>query len=120
MDLNHLIGSDLNVSNTGDIDVVGGDTETQQRILRRLLTSVNGYIWHLTYGAGIGQYVGLPKLAESVRAVISGQLLLEDKVSKTPPPVVTVTPILGGLHCDISYTDAQSSAPFTLSFRVSP
>lgn len=119
MDLNHLIGGDLNVSPTGDLSLVSGDTETQQRILRRLLTNVGGYIWHLDYGAGVSQFVGSNINARSAKGAISSSLALEDSVAKSPAPIITVTPIDNGLFCSIQYWTSANKTPFTLSFNVS-
>lgn len=57
-DLAHYFGNDLSVSAAGDLLAVDGDTKTQQRILRRLLTNPGDMMFHPDYGAGLGQWVG--------------------------------------------------------------
>jgi len=44
-DISHLWGNDLTIGPTGDLAVASNDGLTQQRVLRRLLTSVGDYIW---------------------------------------------------------------------------
>ena len=46
-DISHTFGADLSLSATGDLLCVTGDTLTQQRVLRRLLTNAGDYIWQL-------------------------------------------------------------------------
>lgn len=117
-DLDHLVGDDLKVSPTGDLAIAAGDTETQERILRRLITSVGGYMFHTDYGAGIGGMVGDPVGIEAIQGIVAGQLGLEESVAKMPAPTVTVTPIIGGVFCAISYFNAVNNNPYTLSFQV--
>lgn len=118
-DLYHFIGADLNISSTGDLQPVETSMRGQQRILRRLLTNPGDYIFHPEYGAGlpgrVGQIVDIPK----IRALIRGQIMLEEAVSKTHEPVIEVQQILGGISVSIRYNDAKTNAVQTLSFDVS-
>jgi len=118
-DLNQYFGADLSVSATGDLMPVDGDGRGQQRVLRRLLTNPGDYLFHPSYGAGVRRRVGdtldLPKL----RALIRGQILLEEAVAKTPEPQITLTPTPKGVTCAIRYADAVSKAPVILNFNVS-
>lgn len=117
-DLYHYIGSDLSASATGDLQPVDSTVKGQQRILRRLLTNPGTYIWHPEYGAGlpakIGDLIDLP----AIRALIRGQMLLEDAVAKTPAPVIDLQVIPEGLAAQIQYVDAVTKTPQTLSFSV--
>lgn len=117
-DLYHYWGNDLTVSATGDLLAVEGSVRGQQRVLRRLLTNPGDYIFHPDYGAGLPARVGdtldIPKL----RALIRGQMLLEEAVSSTPPPEITLQPIANGVSCRIQYTDAASGEPVVLSFSL--
>ena len=108
MDINHFIGGDLSPSVTGDLLAVDNDAMTQQRI----------YLWHPTYGAGLGQYVGSVSSIDQIRAVIIAQMALEPGVLGVP--TVTITPLQNGLFCEIGYTDAVNQTTQTLSFNVSP
>ena len=124
-DLNHLWGQDVVTSPTGDLGVVNEATRSQQRVIRRLLTNpldANGppdYALHPTYGAGLARYVGKATDAATLRALIRGQMLLEDSVARNPEPRITVTrPDPQTISVYIRYTVAGSGAPATLSFNV--
>jgi hypothetical protein len=122
-DLAHFLGSDLSASSTGDILTVTGLNRSQQRILRRLLTNRGSYIGETSYGAGLPQFIGQNIDSAEISAVIKGQMLLEDSVAPSPPPVVTVTQNAGGnpdaIAVSIGYTDQPSNAPTVLAFTVS-
>ncbi len=121
-DLYQYIGSDLSASGSGDIQTATGTVRGQQRILRRLLTNPGDYIFHPEYGAGLPKYVGRIADIAKIKALVTGQMLLEDAVARSPAPVVGVSPIAsadgGGFAISIQYTDAPSSQPVTLSFSV--
>lgn len=118
-DLNQYFGGDIAASATGDLQPVDGTTKGQQRVLRRLLTNPGDYIFHPDYGAGLPRMVGELVDVEKIRALIRGQMLLEESVAKTPEPQIEVQAIAGGVSCRIQYTDAVSKAPAVLSFDVS-
>ena len=124
-DLNHLWGQDIVTSPTGDLGVVSAGTRSQQRVIRRLLTNpldANGppdYPLHPTYGAGLARYVGQAVDAGKLRALIRGQMLLEDSAARNPEPQITATrpdPSTSSFY--IRYTLAGTGAPVTLSFNV--
>lgn len=117
-DLYHNIGADVYPSVTGDLLRVDGTTKGQQRVLRRLLTNPGDYIWHPTYGGGLGAKVGDVTDIPAIKALIRRQLRLEDCVSQAPEPVVDVAPITGGVSVRIRYVDSISKTPQTLSFDV--
>lgn len=117
-DLYQYFGTDLNPSATGDLQPVATTTRGQQRILRRLLTNPGDYIWHSDYGAGLPRYVGSVIDVRQMKALIRGQVLLEDSVAKTPEPVIDVQTIQGGMTVTIQYNDAATNAPQLLSFNV--
>lgn len=122
-DVYHYIGGDISASNTGDLQGVTDTVRGQQRVLRRLLTNPGDYIFEPTYGAGLAQWIGRTADLAEIRALIRGQVLLEDSVAKIPEPTVQVTQIAnadgGGFAVLIQYADAASSEPVTLSFNVS-
>jgi hypothetical protein len=108
-DLSHVFGSDLTLGPTGDLAVVSGPQEGLQRVLRRLLTNPGGYIWNLTYGAGLPAKVGQPVDANAIQAIIQTQMLLEPAVAKNPLPIVTVsTDNLGTVYAAVTYADADT------------
>lgn len=118
MDLNHYIGDDLSVSSTGDLMLVADTTEGQQRVLRRLLTNTDAYLWHGTYGAGVPGLVGETYDQKRIIGVIRSQIFNEDVVSRVPDPVINVSQITNGVSVQITYTDATSRKPVSLNFNV--
>lgn len=120
-DASHYWGGDLSasLSPTGDVLAASGTTRGQQRVLRRLLTNPGDYAFHPTYGAGLPGYVGSNATVDAIKALIRGQMLLEDAVSQVPAPVINVSKVANGLSVQVSYNDAPSGQPVTLSFSVS-
>ena len=119
-DAAHYFGGDLAIAANGDLLMVADPNETTQRILRRMLTPVGGYIWNLGYGAGLPQDVGEPALLSAVQNAVRAQIFQEASVAKAPEPVVTVTQDTGGsVIVSIVYTDATTGTPQTLEVSVS-
>lgn len=126
-DLWQYWGSDLTVSASGDLLPVSGTTRGQQRVLRRLLTNPAtpdapaDYIFHPDYGAGLPRFLGSPIDKQKIAAACLAQMLLEDSVAPTPTPVITINQIgsdFTAFSVGISYNDASTKAPVTLSFTV--
>lgn len=117
-DLWHLIGSDLDVSAAGDLRPVSGSERAKQRILRRLLTSPGEYLFHPEYGAGLGKKVGETVNPGEWKALIRGQMLLEEAVAPAPPPTVKLSLTEGGVSVSVAYTDATAGTTEILSFDV--
>lgn len=117
-DLHHFIGGDLSVSATGDLLAADGPVKTQHRILRRLLTSVGDYLWHPSYGAGVGRLVGQVIDLQHITGLIRGQMLIETSVAQKPEPVIAVRAITDGVSCSIRYTDAVTKTAQTLNFNA--
>jgi len=114
-----LWGNDLTIGPTGDLAVASNDGLTQQRVLRRLLTSVGDYIWQLTYGAGLPGMVGQTQQISATKAIIRSQIFNEASIATVPEPVITVTADqTGGVYASIVYVDAESGATQSLSFPV--
>lgn len=121
MDLWHYFGNDLSVNNTGDILTSSSTTLTKQRILRRLLTNQGDYLWDLTYGAGLPQYIGRAltlALYQEISGIITAQLYLEPTVSQSPPPVIKLRAEQNSFFVNITFTDAQGQLQ-VLAFTVS-
>ena len=115
-DVAHVVGQDLQVGLTGDLAVVDGDAETQQRVLHRLLTSAGTYIWQLPYGAGLPALVGSVASQQQIAAIIRAQMALEPSVATSPEPQVTLTSGgFGEISATITYTDNNSSLVQTLT-----
>lgn len=122
MQIQHYFGNDLTLTPAGDLVYSNEPQLTQQAIIRRLLTNTGTYIWHPTYGVGIGKYVGQNASAEAldeIQNLITSQINSESTVAANPPPQVTLTPMNGEyLQCDILYFDALSKNPQTISFNL--
>lgn len=119
-DLSQYVGGDLSPSSSGDLQAASGTLRGQQRVLRRLLTNPGDYVFHKHYGAGLPKYVGSPLNAPEMKALILGQMLMEDAVAHSPTPAIEVKSLPGGaIAVSIQYYDAHSGDPVTLRFDVS-
>ena len=119
-DAAHYFGSDLTVSANGDLLTADGLTESRQRVLRRLLTNPQDYLWQPLYGAGLPADIGRPLDAAAVAALVTSQMYQEADVSHDPEPQVALTPIPNGLSARIAYTSVESGEPVLLGFDVTP
>lgn len=118
-ELAHWFGNDLAWSATGDLAVVSEPISGEQRVLRRLLTGLGAYMWEPGYGAGLPGLVGSTATAASIQALVFSQIFLDPSVASSPSPTVSVTQNANGsFQCSISYVDAQTTNPVTLSFPV--
>jgi hypothetical protein len=128
-DLFHYFGSDIAASSTGDLQPVDSATRGKQRILRRLLNNPTvrnadgsvdqgDYIFEPGYGAGLGKWVGKLRDDAKIKALILGQMQLEDSVAQIPEPQIILQDIPDGLFVSISYVDAPTNTPQVLSFNV--
>lgn len=131
MDLNHYYGGDLAVSPAGDLSLSSVELTGTQRVYRRLLTNPEltdssgnviasgDYIAHQDYGAGVGRLVGQPQAIPATKALIRGQMLMEQQyVARSPAPQITLTPILEGLSASVQYTDANTAAQQFVQFDI--
>ena len=119
-DIFHVFSEDLVVSANGDLLIADSVTLSDQRVLRRLLTNPRDYIWQPTYGAGLPQKVGDPFDVATIQSIVTAQMFLEDTVVRTPAPSVEVDSFPNGMFVNITYTEADSGDPQTLSFPVTP
>jgi hypothetical protein len=119
-DVAQYFSADLTQSASGDLLVADGVLESQQRILRRLLTNPGDYIWQPEYGAGLPSYIGKPLDVIALTALVKTQMYLEPSVSHNPEPVLVFTTIPNGLFVQIQYVDVESGQPTVLSFDVTP
>jgi hypothetical protein len=118
-DIAQQYGTDLTIGPTGDLALAMGPALTQQRVLRRLLTNPNDYIWQLQYGAGLGQFVGQTTNPLQVKAVIRSQISREREIAQTPAPIVDVRmDITGALYVSLQYVDVSSGQTQLLSFPI--
>jgi hypothetical protein len=118
-DLSLQFGGDLSIGPTGDVAVADTQALTQQRVLRRLLTNPGDYIWQLTYGAGLGQFVGRPGVSALVSGVIRTQMQLEPQVMQSPAPSVSASASDDGtVAVSVNYVDAVTGQTGLLSFSI--
>lgn len=118
-DLSHLWGNDLSWSLTGDLATSDTPDVTQQRVLRRLLTTPLEYLWSPDYGAGLSTYVGQAGAATAIRAAIRGQIFKEPAVAHAPEPAIDLIPdAAGNLYVHIRYADAASGATQAVAFTT--
>ena len=115
-DAQHWFGEDLSVSPTGDIALVDGIDLGNERIVRRLMTNLGAYIWHIDYGASVPKRVGDTLDLTLIESVIRSQIYLEDAVSKDHDIGIKVEPILNGVFVEIQYVDALSGQQASLQF----
>src|SRR5215469_6503831 len=102
-------GGDFSFDNTGDLLLIDGDPYVRQKIERRLCTAVLSYIYHLDYGAGLLQQIGMAPSLSTIQSLVHSQIALEESVAPSPSPVITVTRALGGAYyIAINYTDANT------------
>jgi len=119
-DVGHYFGGDLQLSAVGDLLAVDGVLESNQRILRRLMTNAGDYIWQLTYGAGLPKRIGSTIDISEMNSLIASQMFLEQSVVQNPAPQINTTPISNGLEVDITYVEQDSGSPVNLNFDASP
>lgn len=112
---------DFQVTAAGGLLLADGDDLARQRILRRLFTAVQGYLWHLSYGAGLPQRIGRPARVEAISSIVRSQIALEKAVAPNPPPVIRIEQDAnqrGLFNISISYTFAANGLPTTLTFSA--
>ena len=117
-DIAHWHGGDIGVDARGDILLADGIDLSNQRIVRRLMTNIGEYIWHLDYGASVPSRVGDVLDLDAVTAVILSQMFLEASVSRDPAPEIKVSEILNGVFVSIKYIDALTGRQVSLEFEV--
>ena len=116
-DISHQFGADIDLSASGDFLYV--TDETQQNIIKRLLTVAGDYLWKLNYGAGLGQFVGQPENERAIENVIRSQIFQEQSVAQLPEPVVTTQEGPNNtVTVTIVYADATTGAAQTLTFPI--
>ena len=112
-------GGDFSFDNTGDLQLVDGDAYVRQKIERRLCTAVRSYIYHLDYGAGLLQQIGLAPSLSTITSLVRAQIALEESVAPSPAPIITVTKGLGGAFIiEIQYTDANTKQQVALTIAT--
>lgn len=118
-DVFHYWGNDISVSPTGDLARATGTERSKQRVLRRLMTPPSDYVMHTDYGGGLPSYVGQSVDIEPIEALITGQMMLEASVTRSPRPTADLRAIINGISASISYVVAPEKVPAVLSFDLS-
>jgi hypothetical protein len=110
-------GDDLSVGSSGDINVAPASIEVQQRLIRRLLTNPGDYVWHVEYGAGLGNYVGQQYSPNLIEGAVLNQIQLEPLIAATPAPLVRTelsrTGPFSTISLSVQYQVSGASAPVT-------
>lgn len=119
IDIYHWIGGDLAKSASGGIQETSGVELLRQRLARRFITNPGDYIQHPEYGGGIPRYIGKLASINEIKAVVLGQVLLEEKVSRATQPIVTISQIsgTGSVTIDVtcSFADTGELANVTVT-----
>ena len=117
MDIDHYYGGDVSFAN-GDLVTSDVDIETQQKIIRALLTNDGDYLWH-SYGVGVGACVGdtSNKLSQ-LKGVCIAQVQSVEGVASSPIPSVTFQMTGNVLTTVITYTDATTGTIKSFSFNI--
>lgn len=122
-DIFHVWGSDLSFDATGDLLSVSGVDETNQRILRGLLSAAPEYVFHPTYGAALGQHVGDALSVEAytaIKAAIRSAVLADPNVQTQPAPTFDFQARNDGtLAVSVAYFYRPTGSLQTLAFSVS-
>lgn len=119
-DIAHYFSGDLALSATGDLLVADGALESQQRILRRLLTNLQDYLWQPEYGAGLPAFIGQPLDAAELTSLIRAQMYQEASVQQNPEPQISFKLIENGIYVQIQYVEAETGQTVPLTFTVQP
>lgn len=110
--------TDIAIDANGDLLLSDGRDQSNQRVIRRLLTNPGDYVWNLSYGGGLALAVGAPINAARIEATARQQLAMEASISASPPPLVNVNLIdqaRGAFSVDISYTAGSTGGPAKVS-----
>lgn len=117
----HIFGNDLVLGSNGDLLLVSGPQETQQRLYRRLMTNPGAYIFDLPYGAGLPAKVGEKASGQEIDGLIRGQISHETSVATSPPPTTAVVAKPSGeVDVGVGYVDSSIAQPVALTFTVTP
>lgn len=119
IDVSHNFSADIDIDVNGDLLCSDGLTESQQQIIRRLLTPTGDNIWHYTYGLGAGSYVGdsSAKLSK-LKALLMGGLIEDATVAKFPTPIVSLSMNGPSVICRVQYVEMASGTNQLITFTV--
>lgn len=110
---------DLQLSASGDLLLADQDDLARQRIIRRLLTPLRGYIYHQEYGAGLPRKIGESPSATRILAIVRSQMMMESVVSITDPIQVSVeTSTNNPSLYVVGITYKSKSSGQTISFSI--
>ena len=127
MEIYQDFGNDLQVTTNGDLQSVDGVDLSNQRIIRRLLTTPitvsnpPDYLQNPTYGAGLPTFIGqrnTPEIYNKIKALIISQIYLEPTVSQNPPPEIELSGLTDTLNGTITYTYAATNQQVVVSFTI--
>lgn len=111
---------DLSISSTGDLALVVDPQLGTQRVIRRLMTNPDDYVWHAEYGAGLGQFVGQATDPAAIKATIRSQMSLEAAVSQIVEPLIAVSSDpTGSYYLEIQYQDSATAQASPMTIELS-
>ena len=118
-DLAHLWSADLRVAPDGDLALSDGEDEARERVIRRLMTAAQEYVWQLDYGAGLPAWVGERLDPGRIAALVRQQMLLEPGILQIPEPEVVVSVgELNSVFVNITYASSEGARQ-SVSFGLS-
>jgi hypothetical protein len=127
MEIYQDFGNDLVVTPTGDLQTADGITLSNQRIIRRLLTTPISvanppdYLQNPTYGAGLPQFIGRINTTQTyneIKGLITSQMYQETTVAQTPPPDIQLSGLPNQLIGTITYTYAVTNQQAVINFSI--
>lgn len=119
-------GNDLALEQ-GDLAIASDEVLSNQRIVRRLLTTPievynpPDYLDHPTYGGGLGRFIGknaTTSVVNEIKGVITSQMYLESTVGKNPPPKIEISGLPDKLSCRIEYTNILIDKQAVVQFSI--
>lgn len=127
MDIYQEYGNDLVVDDNGDLLSADDAELSNQRIIRRLLTTPRSvvnppdYLDHPDYGAGTPFFIGqpnTPEVMEKIKGIMISQMYLEDSVSQNPQPEIEFNFSGEHLNCTIAYTNLLTNSQEVINFTI--
>jgi len=118
-DVSHEVGGDFTLDSGGNLVTVSGSSEGMQRILRRLCTNPDDYVWNSSYGAGLPAMIGDVGDVQNIQAIVSSQMALECDVDLSSSISVNVSEDeKGGFYCQIQYVSVADGGAQSVAVAV--
>ncbi len=127
MEIFQEYGNDLVLTPDGDLQTADTTILSEQRIIRRLLTTpitVNNppdYLDFPNYGAGLPQFIGrlnTPDIYSQIVGLITASMYQETTVSQNPPPTIVVSGLPNRIQANITYTNVLTNSQAVINFTI--